>query len=114
STGLQSLRVPARVYARATGVFIWAVTTPIRIQHSNPGAIIMDTLTGGFLIHRAQPILRGLNGHTCDLPGRPISDVDLQATNRLQETPWRVNRGVLFVAQEMQRSKGATLVPGSD
>ncbi|MDB5317097.1 MAG: DNA-dependent polymerase domain protein [Rhodospirillales bacterium] len=61
----------------------------------------MDTLEGGYITHKAPAILSGFYKHTLDLPGRTISQSDLEATNRLQATPWAVNRFVLQVARQM-------------
>lgn len=59
----------------------------------------MDKLDGGSIL----PITdfwvgSGLTSHTGDQPGRPISQVDLDATNRLQRTGWRINQDILRVA----------------
>lgn len=75
----------------------------------------MDQLEGGYLIHRADPILGGINRHTIDMAGRPVSEFDLEATNRLQATPWTVNRTVAGVARHLWINDVACpLVPGSD
>lgn len=41
----------------------------------------------------------GAHSHTSEQPGRPVSLDDLRATNTLQRTGWRINRGVLETAQ---------------
>ena len=74
----------------------------------------MDKLEGGFVIHKAPAILRGVNAHTIGLPGRPISEADLLATNRMQATPWDVNREVAAVARELLTDPDVAcpLIPG--
>lgn len=56
-------------------------------------------VSGGYLLHR-QPVIRaGLNTHTTALES-PLSEVDLDALNAVQATPWRINRWLLDVMQE--------------
>lgn len=75
----------------------------------------MDHLEGGYMLHRAPAILSGFHRHTLDLAGRPISDFDLLATNRLQATPWTINRRLLDVARTMLVDDvPSPLVPGSE
>jgi DNA-directed RNA polymerase len=75
----------------------------------------MDGLEGGFLIHKSPAILSGFHKHTIALPGRPVSDFDLEATNRLQAVPWRVNRRVLDTARALLvRDVPTPLVPGNE
>lgn len=74
----------------------------------------MDRLEGGYIIHKAQPILAGRNKHTAEAEGRPVSEYDLEATNRLQATPWTINRRVLDVARTLFNSGISTpLIPGN-
>ena len=61
----------------------------------------MQNLSGGYVLHKTSPILRGMFAHTSGLPGQPISERDLMATNRLQATAWGLNRGVLGVARDL-------------
>lgn len=61
----------------------------------------MDPLEGGFVIHKAPAILAGYHKHTTALDGRPVSQFDLEATNRLQGTGWTNNRRLQHTAQEM-------------
>lgn len=75
----------------------------------------MDHLEGGFVIHKAPAILSGFHRHTLDLDGRPISDFDLAATNRIQATPWTINRRVAEVARRLLvEDVPSPLVPGSE
>jgi DNA-directed RNA polymerase len=53
---------------------------------------------GGYIITR-QPLILG-HGHTTDLPN-PVSALDLDAINTIQETAWEVNSGVLRVAEDI-------------
>jgi DNA-directed RNA polymerase len=53
-------------------------------------------VSGGYIIH-ANPLVRsGMNAHTSVLD-RPISQLDLDAVNEVQETAWRISRPVLDV-----------------
>lgn len=61
----------------------------------------MDRLEGGYLLHKADPIMTGWAKHTVGLEGRPISAMDLEATNLMQNTAWAVDRGVESVAREL-------------
>lgn len=75
----------------------------------------MDALEGGFVIHKSPAILAGFHKHTLDLDGQPVSQFDLEATNRLQSTPWTVNRRVLEVARALLVADVQTpLVPGNE
>jgi DNA-directed RNA polymerase, mitochondrial len=56
-------------------------------------------LSGGYLTHRRPAIRVGQNTHTTDLH-QPISQLDLDAINAVQATPWRINRWLLDVMQE--------------
>lgn len=74
----------------------------------------MDRLEGGYIIHKAQPVLVGRNKHTTEAEGRPISEFDLEATNRLQATAWTINRRVADVARRLLVDEIDTpLVPGN-
>ena len=56
-------------------------------------------LSGGYLITK-QPMIRArLNAHTTVLD-RPVSELDLEAINAIQATPWAINRWVLDVMLE--------------
>jgi hypothetical protein len=48
----------------------------------------MTRATGGYVITKMPPIMSGETSHTAALK-RPVSQVDLQAINRLQDTGWR-------------------------
>lgn len=75
----------------------------------------MDNLEGGFVIHRAPAILAGYSKHTVGLPGRPVSEFDLEATNRLQATEWRVNASLLGVARDLFTLDTPTpIIPGNE
>lgn len=71
----------------------------------------MDKLEGGFVIHKAPALLRGLNAHTEGLAGRPISEADLAATNRIQRTPWAINPVVRWAAHQLKDLEGCPAVP---
>jgi DNA-directed RNA polymerase len=74
----------------------------------------MDNLEGGYLIHKVRPVLHGLNRHTMALPGRPISDADLTATNRLQNTQWVNDSLVHGVARELLAAPDPCLLVPAD
>lgn len=59
----------------------------------------MKAATGGFVIHKAPLVRAGLSSHTAALE-RPVSQVDLDALNAIQRTPWRINQWLLDVVAE--------------
>ncbi len=61
----------------------------------------MDPIEGGALLPISDFFVgNGRTSHTVQQSGRPIAQADLDATNALQETGWRVNGDVLAVAQQ--------------
>lgn len=60
----------------------------------------MDAIEGGMILPVADFWMGSARGaHTTEQEGRPVSQVDLDATNTLGLTGWRINRRVLEVAQ---------------
>ena len=49
--------------------------------------------SGGYVIHRAALVRKGLHVHTSALE-RPVSDFDVASLNAVQATPWRINQRV--------------------
>lgn len=73
----------------------------------------MNALSGGYTIHRVEPILASAHRHSAGLPGQPLSAADLSATNSLMATGWRIERRVLDIARDLLCGElPSTLIPG--
>lgn len=61
----------------------------------------MNAIEGGAVLPITEFFLGGgRSSHTAEQKGQPISKIDLDATNRLQETGWQVNGSILEVAKK--------------
>jgi DNA-directed RNA polymerase len=59
----------------------------------------MPAITGGYLLHKRGLLRSAPHSHTTALE-RPVSQLDLDAVNAAQATPWRINRWILDVMLE--------------
>jgi DNA-directed RNA polymerase len=66
----------------------------------------MDAIVGGAVTPGLTDFFigGGRSQHTAELPGRPISQADIDASNALQDTGWQIDTGVLWAAQKALQS----------
>jgi DNA-directed RNA polymerase len=75
----------------------------------NPWVYDGEKASGGYIIHRAQ-LVRGQIAAHSGAVGRSVSQTDLDAINRVQAVPWRINRRMFDLIEEARELR--MVLPG--